>query len=174
MQCKACAADSTEADHAASHMGKAVGMVALLRGTAHHAQRYICPWCTYARPAPARLPGLPGSSATAMSTGGTAGRRRSYLPADLCAQARVSQEQIYRGESSDALCDVVFQTASVANVCWPQTHSLCCVCWRSHRITLVFPVGRTWACCCSQLHLHPWHGLVGSMMTPLDGGAGPP
>ena len=44
------------------------------------------------------------------------GRRRSYLPADLCAQARVSQEQIYRGDSSDALCDVVFQTASVANV----------------------------------------------------------
>ena len=43
-------------------------------------------------------------------------RRRCYLPADLCAQAQVSQEQVYRGESSDALCDVVFQTATVANV----------------------------------------------------------
>ena len=39
VQCKASGADGTEADHAASHMGKAVGMVALLRGTAHHAQR---------------------------------------------------------------------------------------------------------------------------------------
>ena len=28
----------------------------------------------------------------------------------------MSQEQVYRGDSSDALCEVVFETASVANV----------------------------------------------------------
>ena len=50
LQCKASGAGGSETDHAASHMGKAVGMVALLRGTAHHAQR-----CARAQPAAAAV-----------------------------------------------------------------------------------------------------------------------
>ncbi|KAK9862554.1 hypothetical protein WJX84_010151 [Apatococcus fuscideae] len=43
-----------------------------------------------------------------------AARRRSYLPTDLCKQEKVTHEQLFRGESSEALCNVVFEVASVA------------------------------------------------------------
>ncbi|KAK9803446.1 hypothetical protein WJX73_001804 [Symbiochloris irregularis] len=42
LQCKAAALMGPEIDHAASHLGKAVGLAALLRGTAHHALRRRC------------------------------------------------------------------------------------------------------------------------------------
>ena len=43
-------------------------------------------------------------------------RRRSYLPTDLCKREDLSHEQLFRGESSDALCNVMFEVASVAKV----------------------------------------------------------
>ncbi|KAK9864897.1 hypothetical protein WJX84_007292 [Apatococcus fuscideae] len=43
-----------------------------------------------------------------------AARRRSYLPTDLCKREDLSHEQLFRGESSDALCNVMFEVASVA------------------------------------------------------------
>ena len=39
LQCKAASAVGPDVDHAASHLGKAVGMAAVLRGTTHHALR---------------------------------------------------------------------------------------------------------------------------------------
>ena len=43
-------------------------------------------------------------------------RRQTYLPIELLAQAGVSQEDLYRGQASDGLADVVFQVASNAKV----------------------------------------------------------
>lgn len=40
--------------------------------------------------------------------------RRSYLPLDLCAEHKVSQEDIYRGNVTDGLCDVTFEVAAAA------------------------------------------------------------
>lgn len=60
-------------------MGKAVGLSALLRGTAHHAAR-----------------------------------RRCYLPVDICAKHRVSQEQLYRREADAGVKDAVLEVASRA------------------------------------------------------------
>jgi NADH dehydrogenase [ubiquinone] 1 alpha subcomplex assembly factor 6 len=71
---------SRDADHAASHLGKAIGVALLLRGTPYQASK-----------------------------------RRSYLPLELCSQHKVSQEDIYRGEVSEGLCDVVFEVAAAAN-----------------------------------------------------------
>ena len=39
LQLEAAQVSNAEADHAASHLGKAVGLAMLLRGTAHLAQR---------------------------------------------------------------------------------------------------------------------------------------
>jgi NADH dehydrogenase [ubiquinone] 1 alpha subcomplex assembly factor 6 len=39
LQLEAAGVASADADHAASHLGRAVGLVNVLRGTAHHAQR---------------------------------------------------------------------------------------------------------------------------------------
>lgn len=68
-----------DADHAGSHLGRAVGITTLLRGTAAHAAA-----------------------------------RRCYLPVDLCAEARVSQEDVYAGVVSEGLRDVVHKVASLA------------------------------------------------------------
>ncbi|KAG2442344.1 hypothetical protein HXX76_002430 [Chlamydomonas incerta] len=68
-----------DADHAASHLGRAIGITTLLRGTAAHAAA-----------------------------------RRSYLPVDLCAEARVSQEDVYSGVVSEGLRDVAHKVASLA------------------------------------------------------------
>ncbi|GIL51418.1 hypothetical protein Vafri_7413 [Volvox africanus] len=68
-----------DADHAASHLGRAAGITTLLRGTAMHAAS-----------------------------------RRCYLPVDLCAAARVSQEDVYSGIVSEGLRDVVHKVASLA------------------------------------------------------------
>lgn len=40
--------------------------------------------------------------------------KRSYLPMDLCAKHRVSQEAIYKGEVTEGLKDVVLEVATVA------------------------------------------------------------
>jgi NADH dehydrogenase [ubiquinone] 1 alpha subcomplex assembly factor 6 len=42
LQLDACGVGTAEADHAASHLGKAIGIANLLRGTAHHARQRRC------------------------------------------------------------------------------------------------------------------------------------
>lgn len=71
---------STAADHAASHIGKASGLVLFLRATAYHASR-----------------------------------RRSYIPYEIAAKHGLSQEDLYRGEYSEALENAMFEIASTAN-----------------------------------------------------------
>ncbi|KXZ44272.1 hypothetical protein GPECTOR_70g503 [Gonium pectorale] len=79
LQLAAAGVKDREADHAASHLGRAAGIATLLRGTASHAAS-----------------------------------RRSYLPVDLCAESRVSQEDVYGGVVSEGLRDVVHKVASLA------------------------------------------------------------
>lgn len=43
-----------------------------------------------------------------------ASKRRSYLPLELCSQHKVSQEDIYRGNITEGLCDVTFAVAAAA------------------------------------------------------------
>eukprot|EP01018_Ginkgo_biloba_P012742 Gb_04593 [translate_table: standard] len=71
---------STAADHAASHIGKASGLLLTLRATPYHASR-----------------------------------RRTYIPLDITAKHGLSQEEIYRGECSEALENAIFEIASTAN-----------------------------------------------------------
>ncbi|KAJ7558011.1 hypothetical protein O6H91_04G021300 [Diphasiastrum complanatum] len=71
---------NTNADHAASHIGKAAGLALLLRASPFHV-----------------------------------GYRRSYIPLELLAKHRFSEEEIYRGKETEALCNAVFELASVAN-----------------------------------------------------------
>lgn len=79
--CPVCAGVvSRDADHAASHLGKAIGVALLLRGTPYQASK-----------------------------------RRSYLPLELCSQHKISQEDIYRGNVTEGLCDVIFEVAAAAN-----------------------------------------------------------
>jgi NADH dehydrogenase [ubiquinone] 1 alpha subcomplex assembly factor 6 len=70
---------NTDADHAASHLGKAIGITTLLKGTPYHASK-----------------------------------RRSYLPVELCAEYKLSQEALYRGEVSEPLRDVALAIAAAA------------------------------------------------------------
>jgi len=79
LQLQSIGVQSTAADHAASHVGKAAGLAALLRGTA------------------------------ALSA-----KRRCYLPGELLLAHGVSTEQVYRGEVTEGLREVVYQCASTA------------------------------------------------------------
>ncbi|XP_061531714.1 NADH dehydrogenase (ubiquinone) complex I, assembly factor 6 isoform X3 [Phycodurus eques] len=69
------------ADHAASHVGKAHGIVTCLRATPHHS-----------------------------------GRRRVYLPLDICMLHGVSQEDFIRRSREQDVRDVVYDVASQAHV----------------------------------------------------------
>ncbi|XP_061633359.1 NADH dehydrogenase (ubiquinone) complex I, assembly factor 6 isoform X5 [Phyllopteryx taeniolatus] len=69
------------ADHAASHVGKAHGIVTCLRATPHHS-----------------------------------GRRRVYLPLDICMLHGVSQEDFIRRSREQDVRDVVYDIASQAHV----------------------------------------------------------
>ncbi|CAL1535010.1 unnamed protein product [Lymnaea stagnalis] len=71
---------NVHADHAASHLGKAQGLVTVLRSTPYHASR-----------------------------------RRVYIPMDILAKHKVSQEDIARGKSAQPVKDAVFEIASIAN-----------------------------------------------------------
>lgn len=64
------------------------------------------------------------------------------MPIDLCAKEGVSQEDLYRGQASEALNEVVFQIASIAKVSSltlqnrlliathaELPHGICCFCW---------------------------------------------
>ena len=92
-------------DHAVSHLGKAVGIASLLRGTTHHAARSLS----------LRL-SLPATGCITQHER-CPHRRRSYLPVDLMAREGVSQEALYRGEAPPgALSNIVYDIASVAKV----------------------------------------------------------
>ncbi|BFZ13342.1 hypothetical protein BsWGS_16381 [Bradybaena similaris] len=71
---------NVHADHAASHLGKAQGIVTLLRATPYQTSR-----------------------------------RRLYLPMEVLAKNKVSQEEIMRGKVSQPLKDAVFDIASLAH-----------------------------------------------------------
>ena len=73
-------ADVHEFEHAASHVGKAVGIVRMIQNT----------------------PLL-------------ASERRSILPTELCAKFGLVMEDVYRGNSSEALRDTIHAVASVAH-----------------------------------------------------------
>ncbi len=68
---------SLEADHAASHLGKASFVAKVIRGVPFHASRRQC-----------------------------------FLPMDVCAEKRLSQEELFGGRSSAALADVVLRLAT--------------------------------------------------------------
>ncbi|XP_056261936.1 NADH dehydrogenase (ubiquinone) complex I, assembly factor 6 isoform X2 [Pseudoliparis swirei] len=72
---------NVHADHAASHVGKAQGIVTCLRATPYHS-----------------------------------GRRKVYLPMDLCMQHGASQEDFIRGSREQKVRDVVYDIASQAHV----------------------------------------------------------
>uniref|UniRef100_A0A7N8XAG0 NADH dehydrogenase (ubiquinone) complex I, assembly factor 6 n=1 Tax=Mastacembelus armatus TaxID=205130 RepID=A0A7N8XAG0_9TELE len=69
------------ADHAASHIGKAQGIVTCLRATPYHS-----------------------------------GRRKVYLPMDICMLHGASQEDFIRGSREQNVRDVVYDIASQAHV----------------------------------------------------------
>lgn len=109
-----------QADHAASHLGKAVGIVTVLRGTVHHARRRksylpvahcakhkVCPWLRGTRPEP-----RPGCRSAALDPKEkVAARDRCGAPAP-----QVVYEQLFKGERQEAVKDVVLEVASVAKV----------------------------------------------------------
>ncbi|XP_034951301.1 NADH dehydrogenase (ubiquinone) complex I, assembly factor 6 isoform X1 [Chelonus insularis] len=67
-------------DHMASHLGKAQGIITLIRSIPYHAQKRIM-----------------------------------VLPQDILLRHSVSSESVFRGESSKALNEVIFEVASRAN-----------------------------------------------------------
>ncbi len=68
---------SVEADHTASHLGKASFICKVIRGVPFHA-----------------------------------GRRQCFLPMDLCAEKKLSQEAVFTGLSSEPLIEVVLRLAT--------------------------------------------------------------
>ena len=116
LQMEAAGLASVDADHAASHLGKALGIAAVLRGTQHHAQRctpcLVCPapggWPRSALFPPG--PHSPGRPPARLC------RRRTYLPQDLCQKHGVSEEDILGGRASSALQDVTLEVAAAAKV----------------------------------------------------------
>ncbi|XP_063736212.1 NADH dehydrogenase (ubiquinone) complex I, assembly factor 6 isoform X4 [Eleginops maclovinus] len=72
---------NVHADHAASHIGKAQGIVTCLRATPHHS-----------------------------------GRRKVYLPMDICMLHGASQEDFIRGSREQNIRDVAYDIASQAHV----------------------------------------------------------
>ncbi|CAH3176554.1 unnamed protein product [Porites lobata] len=69
-----------QADHAASHLGKAIGVVTLLRATPFHGSR-----------------------------------GKVYIPSDVMIKHGVSQEDIIRGRTTQAVKDVTYDLASLAH-----------------------------------------------------------
>lgn len=94
---------SVTADHVASHIGKAVGIAAVLRGL---------PLVAFPPP-PSQAP-----SGSTGSIGLNAGGRQGavMLPLDIMAQAGVKEEEVLRrGANAEGLRDAVFTVATRAN-----------------------------------------------------------
>jgi len=71
--------NSIEIDHVASHIGKAFGILILLRSTLYHAKNNI-----------------------------------TYLPASVCLKHNVTEEDIYQGNDTINLENVIFEIADTA------------------------------------------------------------
>lgn len=95
---------SVTADHVASHIGKAVGIAAVLRGLP-----------LVAFPAPqAQAPHGGGAASLGLSGGSRAGA--VMLPLDIMAQAGVKEEEVLRrGADAEGLRDAVFEVATRAS-----------------------------------------------------------
>ncbi|KAJ5757482.1 uncharacterized protein N7511_006176 [Penicillium nucicola] len=94
---------SVTADHVASHIGKAVGIAAVLRGL---------PFVAFPTP-PAQSPS--GAAANTL-TGGGAKQGAVMLPLDVMAQAGVREEDVLRrGAEAEGLRDAVFTVATRAS-----------------------------------------------------------
>ncbi|KAJ5178998.1 hypothetical protein N7492_002208 [Penicillium capsulatum] len=95
---------SVTADHVASHIGKAVGIAAVLRGLP-----------LLAFPAPtSQAPSGEGAASLGLSGGARQGA--VMLPLDVMAQAGVKEEEVLRkGAEADGLRDAVFTVATRAN-----------------------------------------------------------
>ena len=96
---------SVTADHVASHIGKAVGISAVLRGL---------PLLAFPPP-PTQAP---NPSAGALGAGGGGGAKQGavMLPLDVMAQTGVKEEEVFRlGAEAPGLRDAVFTVATRAN-----------------------------------------------------------
>ncbi|KAJ5997419.1 hypothetical protein N7522_009079 [Penicillium canescens] len=94
---------SVTADHVASHIGKAVGIAAVLRGL---------PFVAFPTP-PAQSPS--GGAANSLMMGG-AKQGAVMLPLDVMAQAGVKEEEVLRrGAEAEGLRDAVFTVATRAS-----------------------------------------------------------
>jgi NADH dehydrogenase [ubiquinone] 1 alpha subcomplex assembly factor 6 len=94
---------SITADHVASHIGKAVGIAAVLRGL---------PFVAFPTP-PAQSPS--GGAANSL-IGGGAKQGAVMLPLDVMAQAGVKEEEVLRrGAEAEGLRDAVFTVATRAS-----------------------------------------------------------
>lgn len=96
---------SMEADHVASHIGKATGIAAVLRGLP-----------LLAFPAPPNHHS--NNAALGGALGGSAGGRQGavVLPLDIMAETGVKEEEVFRrGAKAPGLKDAVFQVATRAN-----------------------------------------------------------
>ena len=51
------------------------------------------------------------------------GRRRSYLPQDLCVREGVADEDVLRGQNSECVSNVAFEVAKQAKVSTSAPHS---------------------------------------------------
>lgn len=95
---------SVTADHVASHIGKAAGIAAVLRGL---------PLVAFPPP-PSQSP----NQAATNAIGGGAGAKQGavMLPLDVMAQAGVKEEEVFRlGAEANGLRDAVFTVATRAN-----------------------------------------------------------
>lgn len=95
---------SVTADHVASHIGKAVGIAAVLRGL---------PLVAFPPP-PAQAP--TGGGAASLGLSGGAKQGAVMLPLDVMAQAGVKEEEVFRrGADAEGLRDAVFAVATRAS-----------------------------------------------------------
>ena len=95
---------SVTADHVASHIGKAVGIAAVLRGL---------PLLAFPVPQ-SQAPS--GGGAASLGLSGGARQGAVMLPLDIMAQAGVKEEEVFRaGADAEGLRDAVFTVATRAN-----------------------------------------------------------
>lgn len=91
---------SVTADHVASHIGKAVGITAILRGL---------PLVAFPQP-------RNRSASNTVTSGGAATQGAVMLPLDIMAQSAVREEEVFRrGAEASGLRDAVFAVATRAS-----------------------------------------------------------
>jgi NADH dehydrogenase [ubiquinone] 1 alpha subcomplex assembly factor 6 len=130
-----------DADHCASHVGKAVGIAAVLRGTPFHASRrrsYLpLETCAKHRVSQVRCPvhqnqlhphhlGSPGAGFHVPCTHSLFGSFYTQHQHNCAVTSPVhTQEELYRGQASEALRDVALEVAGVARAHLQEARSMC-------------------------------------------------